>query len=102
MRIWWSSLLGLVALAGCEAGQGGAPHDYPEMNSRAFNVFARQCAQCHAPPMPDRHTAAEWPGVIARMQRHRIQRSLPPIDAADMAEIRAYLTRHAKPEGEKG
>ncbi|RMH62715.1 MAG: hypothetical protein D6678_00510 [Zetaproteobacteria bacterium] len=90
---------GALVLASCEAGQGGGGHEYPEMDSRAFNVFARQCSQCHAPPMPDKHTAAEWPGIIARMQQHRVQRSLPPIDAADMGEIRDYLTRHAKREG---
>ncbi len=33
---------------------------------------------------------------MARMQQHRIQRSLAPIMAQDMVVIRDYLIRHAK------
>jgi len=28
------------------------------------------CSQCHNMPLPKRHTRAEWPGVIARMEGH--------------------------------
>ena len=46
--------------------------------------------------MPTAHTAREWPAVLARMQQHRIQRSLAPVSARDMVVIRDYLIRYAK------
>jgi len=88
-------IAGLLLLS-CEAGQSTVSMDYPDQQSSAFQTFARQCSQCHAPPMPTVHTAAEWPSVIARMQQHRVQRSLAPILAKDMTMIRDYLIQHAK------
>jgi hypothetical protein len=94
--IFCLSAIILLTLAACEAGQSTLQADYPDQQSRAFQIFARQCSQCHAPPMPTAHTAMEWPSVMARMQQHRIQRSLAPIMAQDMVVIRDYLIRHAK------
>ncbi len=79
----------------------GAPQQqvsYPEMDSPSFTTYAAQCSLCHAPPRPSAHTAGEWPAVIARMQGHRIESRIPPIQASDMLVIRDYLRRHAKVE----
>ncbi|MDQ6966368.1 MAG: hypothetical protein Q9M23_05550 [Mariprofundaceae bacterium] len=71
---------------------------YPDQQSQAFNVYARNCSECHAPPLPDAHPAAEWPNVITRMQEHLVQRSMAPIAAADINVLRGYLETHAAKE----
>lgn len=68
---------------------------YPDEQSQGFNVYARNCSECHAPPLPDAHTADEWPNVIARMQQHLVERSMAPIAVADMLVLREYLETHA-------
>jgi len=72
--------------------------EYPDSDSEAFNVYARHCSQCHAPPLPSMHTAAIWPNVIVRMQRHRLNRSMAPIPPADVDILRTYLLEHAAEE----
>lgn len=54
----------LMSVAGC--GNSG-----PTLTSREKFV----CTQCHKLPFPDQHSAAEWPGVIARMLNHMQQDS---------------------------
>lgn len=83
-----------VLSAGCDyAPSQHTP--YPDEQSQAFNVYARNCSECHAPPLPDAHTADAWPNVIARMQQHLVERSMAPIAAADMLLLREYLETHA-------
>ena len=76
-------------------------------------AFSRACSQCHTLPDPARHTRAEWPTVVARMQRNmawmnRIEGSRPDDGRAQKAdhlqepqlqvdEIVAYLQARAKP-----
>lgn len=93
-------LAGLFALlpTACDfSAQPSIP--YPDQQSPAFEVYARNCSQCHAPPLPGAHPASQWPNVIARMQQHLVQRSMAPIAAADIAVLRAYLEAHAASEG---
>lgn len=90
--------LAVLALASCDQGKTHIVLDYPGMDTHEFRVFSTQCADCHAPPKPNTHTAAEWPNVIARMQQHRIQRSIAPIPADKMASVRHYLEQYAKAE----
>ncbi len=89
----------LLLLSGCDAPGRSSMPDYPDADSPDFQIFARHCSQCHAPPQPSAHTRAEWPNVVARMQQHRVQRSLPPIPASDIARLRTYLEAHAATEG---
>jgi len=55
------------------------------------------CNTCHAAPLPLRHTAAEWPQVVARMEIHRMHRSYEPIGADDRATLLKFLQAGAKP-----
>jgi cytochrome c5 len=83
------------------------PQLYPEVNRPSGEAFRIACNQCHVLPDPKRHTAAEWPQVVARMQENmewmnRVVGSKP--DPAEpllrVEEINAFLARHArKPEG---
>lgn len=49
-----------------------APIDpkHPALATKAGGIFALACSQCHALPDPQRHTAREWPEVVARMKQH--------------------------------
>jgi hypothetical protein len=46
------------------------PKRYPEVNRPSAEPFRLACNQCHVLPDPARHTAAEWPKVVARMQEN--------------------------------
>jgi len=85
----------LMMLGACDVPEKGEGLSYPDAKGADFQVYARHCSECHAPAQPSAHPASEWPGVIARMQVHRGQRSLGPIPAADMMVIRRYLESHA-------
>jgi len=91
-------LLCFVALATSACDYSRPAIGYPDQQSQAFNVYARNCSQCHAPPLPDAHPASEWPNVIARMQEHLVQRSMAPIAASDIQVLRGYLEAHAAVE----
>jgi cytochrome c2 len=43
---------------------------HPALKTREGEMFSIACSQCHALPDPSQHTAAEWPGIVKRMQRH--------------------------------
>jgi cytochrome c5 len=77
---------------------------YPELYRPAGEAFRLACSQCHVLPDPRRHTAREWPGVVARMQENmewmnRVVGSKPPPDEPQLRveEILAFLERHARP-----
>jgi len=92
-------LLMLVSLTACDPGTSPKQAvDYPEMHSQAFENYRRQCSVCHVPPRTTAHPASEWPGVIARMQQHRVERRIAPMLASDMTAVRDYLMRNAAPE----
>jgi hypothetical protein len=79
------------------------PARHPEVNSPAGESFRRACGQCHALPDPRRHSAAEWPGVVARMQKNmdwmnRVvgSKPIPGEPQLKIEDINAFLMRHAR------
>ena len=79
------------------------PKKYPEVNSSAGESFRRACSQCHVLPDPLRHTAEEWPAVVARMQTNmewmnRVVGSKPVPGEPQLLieDINAFLARHAR------
>jgi hypothetical protein len=46
------------------------PQRYPELERPSGQSFKLACGQCHVLPDPRRHTVAEWPAVVARMERN--------------------------------
>jgi len=71
---------------------------YPDQESENFKQFARQCSNCHRPPMPNMHTAQLWLSTVNRMQRHREQRGLAKMIDTEKQQVLAYLQSHAKQE----
>lgn len=78
------------------------PRKYPDIESDAAKSFRLACQQCHALPDPQRHTAAEWPAVVARMEKNmlwmnRVVGSKPDPDEPQLRieEIISYLQKHA-------
>jgi hypothetical protein len=73
--------------------------DLPEPKSRGARLLARYCVRCHDLPSPVLHTSAEWPKVLARMERRmemmaRMGSILNPTEQ-EHATILNYLQRHA-------
>jgi len=79
------------------------PGRYPEVYQLAGEAFRLACNQCHVLPDPQRHTAAEWRAVVARMQENmewmnRVvgTKPLPGEPQLRVEEINAFLERHAR------
>jgi cytochrome c5 len=79
------------------------PKRYPEVNRRSGEAFRLACNQCHVLPDPKRHTAAEWPRVVARMQENmewmnRVvgTRPVPGEPQLRIDEINAFLRKYAR------
>ena len=83
------------------------PKRYPDVNRAEAEAFRLACSQCHVLPDPQRHTAAEWPAVVARMQENmewmnRVVGTQPALDRAAgepqlrIEEIVAFLEKHAR------
>ena len=75
------------------------PVRYPDANE-AFRVA---CSQCHVLPDPQRHSAAEWRSVVARMQENmewmnRVvgSKPVPGEPQLRVEEILAFLEKHAR------
>lgn len=80
------------------------PNRYPDVNRPQGEAFRLACNQCHVLPDPQRHTAAEWPAVVARMQENmewmnRVvgSKPIPGEPQLRIEEINAFLERHARP-----
>jgi len=76
---------------------------YPEVNTPAGESFRLACRQCHVLPDPQRHTAAEWRVVVARMQRNmewmnRVVGTKPVPDEPQLRieDINAFLAKYAR------
>lgn len=66
------------------------------LDTPAGRVFKRTCSQCHALPDPHQHTAAQWPGVVARMQGNMaVMKKVEP-NAAQLQKILSFLRQHAR------
>lgn len=79
------------------------PAKVPEVNAPAAEPFRLACGQCHVLPDPRRHSAKEWPAVVARMQKHmewtnRVvgSKPVPGEPQLRVEEINAFLARHAR------
>lgn len=79
------------------------PARYPEVNRSSGEAFRLACNQCHVLPDPQRHTAAEWPAVVARMQENmewmnRVvgSKPVPGEPQLRVEEINAFLARYAR------
>ena len=77
---------------------------YPEVNRPSGEAFRLACNQCHVLPDPKRHTADEWPKVVARMQENmewmnRVVGSQPVPGEPQLRieEINAFLRKYARP-----
>ena len=87
-------------------GQAEIDARHPAMTTRAGEMFAIACSQCHAVPDPRRHTAREWPAVVERMKRHMSWANvvIGPPELRTTPELRTdeivgLLRRYARPEG---
>jgi cytochrome c5 len=69
---------------------------YPDLDSPAGRAFRATCAQCHALPDPEQHSAQEWPSVVGRMQRNMAVMGKPAPQDATIREIVGFLERHAR------
>ncbi|HET7765167.1 MAG TPA: hypothetical protein VFK92_08750 [Burkholderiales bacterium] len=79
------------------------PKKYPELFGTEGRSFKLACEQCHVLPDPMRHTAAEWPAVVARMEKNmewmnRVVGNHPPPDEPQLRidEINAFLVKRAR------
>ena len=79
------------------------PQRYPEVNRPSGEAFRLACNQCHVLPDPQRHTAAQWRAVVARMQENmewmnRVVGSQPAPGEPQLRveEILAFLTKYAR------
>jgi len=69
---------------------------YSDLDGPAGRAFQATCAQCHALPDPAQHTAAQWPGVVARMQHNMTVMGRSAPDAETFSLIISFLERHAR------
>jgi hypothetical protein len=79
------------------------PKKYPEIFRPEGRSFKLACEQCHVLPDPMRHTAAEWPAVVARMEKNmewmnRVVGNQHPPDEPQLRieEINAFLVKRAR------
>jgi cytochrome c2 len=93
----------LVAYLKLNAQKPLDPKLYPEVHAASGEAFRLACQQCHVLPDPRRHTAREWPAVVARMERNmewmnRVVGSKPVAGEPQLRveEITAFLVKYAK------
>ena len=93
----------LVAFLGRHAQAPLDPGRTPEVSRPSGEAFRLACQQCHVLPDPRRHTATEWPAVVARMERNmrwmnRVVGSQPVRGEPQLRirDINAFLARHAR------
>jgi len=79
------------------------PKKIPEVNTPAGEPFRLACGQCHVLPDPRRHSAAEWPAVVARMEKNmewmnRVvgSKPVPGEPQLRIEDINAFLKRYAR------
>ena len=79
------------------------PRKYPAVDQPEGQSFKLACQQCHVLPDPRRHTASEWPAVVARMEKNmqwmnRVvgNRREPEEPQLRVKEINAFLVKYAR------
>jgi len=84
-------------LSACNANSGASQTPpLPEAGSLDEVLFKQRCHDCHMPPLPRNHPAADWPAIVDRMQSHRLTTGLKPLTGKELRRIKAYLQRNAK------
>ena len=80
------------------------PRKYPAVDRPEGQSFKLACQQCHVLPDPRRHTASEWPAVVARMDKNMAwmnrvvgNRHEPDEPQLRVEEINAFLIKYARP-----
>jgi hypothetical protein len=80
------------------------PRKYPELERPSGQSFKLACGQCHVLPDPRRHTAAEWPAIVTRMERNmawmnRVVGNRPDAREPQLRvdEILWFLQKYARP-----
>jgi hypothetical protein len=78
------------------------PALYPDLERPSGQSFKLACGQCHVLPDPTRHTASEWPQIVARMERNMAWMNRVVANVSDprapelrVDEIVAFLQKHA-------
>lgn len=71
---------------------------YPDLSTRAGQAFSTICAQCHALPDPQQHTAPDWPSVVGRMRSNMAAMGKIVPDETTSDEIVDFLQRHSAPQ----
>ncbi len=59
------------------------------------DLFIEQCSFCHDTPSPSAHTAAEWNGIVVRMQANMAAMGAEPLTGEQSEQIAAYLRSQA-------
>lgn len=71
------------------------PKDLPDPDSDGAKLLAQYCGQCHAPPSPTAHKAAEWPKVVERMNGYMTSQNKHVPNNNTTQHILQYLQQHA-------
>ena len=79
------------------------PKRLPQAFAPEGESFRLACNQCHVLPDPRRYTAAEWPAVVARMERNMAwmnrvvgSKPVPGEPQLRVEDINAFLARYAR------
>jgi len=67
------------------------------LDTPSGRAFRATCSQCHALPDPVQHTAPEWPGVVARMERNMVLMRRPVPDKSILRDVVRFLQEQARP-----
>jgi len=86
-----------LALIACSQQPEASKPPAAKLTDPAAIALHAHCSACHAPPSANRHTAAEWPQVLSRMELHRLQRGFDTIPPADRGLLLSLLQSGAKP-----
>ncbi|HHQ41890.1 MAG TPA: cytochrome C [Chromatiales bacterium] len=92
-RKWLSTV---ALLAGLAAGCAGAPTPLPEPGSEGERLMRARCGACHAVPHPARLRAADWPAMLALMERRMAERGMAPLGESERETLLGYLRAHAR------
>ena len=88
----------LMLCAACGSGQSSSKQSlhYPAADSPASMLYVKKCGHCHAAPLPTAHVSSVWPGILQRMQIHRVQQGFVALTKDELATINGYLQANAK------
>lgn len=88
----------MMGMGGGMMGSDAEPPAPPAKNAapdvrKGYDLVQSYCVQCHQPPHPTQHTAAEWPNVLARMEQYMKQQHRHVPTDSDRKQILDYLDK---------